>query len=114
MNQDPLDVVNAAPEHHRVIFENEQVRVLDTAVRAGESVPLHRHSCPGVAYYLSTSDFVRYDAEGKVDVDSRQAGIDLLPGSVAWLPPSKEHSIENVGDSDFRAIVVELKGVGGE
>jgi hypothetical protein len=36
-----LDALNAAPQYHLLLFENEQVRVLDTRVPAGHIVPLH-------------------------------------------------------------------------
>jgi len=38
---DSLDAAIAAPAHHTVLFENDRVRVLDTCVRPGETVPLH-------------------------------------------------------------------------
>jgi len=34
-----LDGPTAAPDHHKVIFENERVRVLETTIRAGERTP---------------------------------------------------------------------------
>ena len=36
-----LDALTAAPQNHRLLFENETVRVLDTFVRPGQTVPLH-------------------------------------------------------------------------
>lgn len=105
-----LDAIAAAPDHHQVLLENEHVRVLDTRIKPGERVPVHTHQWPSVVYALATNDFVRYDASGAVVLDSRNADIDIKPGSVIWLPPLDEHSVENVGDGEIRAIVVELKG----
>ena len=34
-----LDAVIAAPKHHTLIFENERVRVLDTRIPVGDTVP---------------------------------------------------------------------------
>ena len=61
-----LDALVAAPDHHRVLLENEHVRVLDTKVRPGETTPIHVHPWPSVLYVLSWSDFVRYDPAGNV------------------------------------------------
>jgi hypothetical protein len=36
-----LDGIVAAPDHHRVIFENDRVRVLETIIRSGDVTPLH-------------------------------------------------------------------------
>jgi quercetin dioxygenase-like cupin family protein len=104
-----LDAAAAAPDHHQVVLENESVRVLDTRIKPGEKVPVHTHRWPSVVYALATNDFVRYDAAGTVVLDSRNADIDIRPGSVVWLPPLSKHSVENVGDGEIRAIVMELK-----
>jgi quercetin dioxygenase-like cupin family protein len=47
---DALDAVIAAPHNHHVLFENDAVRVLDTTVRPGETVPLHTHRWPSSHY----------------------------------------------------------------
>ncbi len=49
---DSLDAVVAAPEQHRVIFENERVRVLDTRIKPGERVPVHAHPWSSVTCFL--------------------------------------------------------------
>jgi quercetin dioxygenase-like cupin family protein len=108
---DHMDAAAAAPDHHRVIFENEHVRVLDARIDPGEKVPVHTHRWPSVAYTLATNDFVRYDAAGTIVLDSRNADIEVQAGSVVWLPPLSEHSVENVGDGEIRALVVELKNI---
>jgi len=38
-----LDGPIAAPDHHRVVFENDRVRVLETVVRPGDTTPLHTY-----------------------------------------------------------------------
>jgi quercetin dioxygenase-like cupin family protein len=43
---DRLDAVLAAPRHHRVVFENDRVRVLDTRIAPGDTVPIHTHRWP--------------------------------------------------------------------
>ena len=39
-----LDAMIAAPQHHKILFENEKVRVLDANIPAGEITALHTHS----------------------------------------------------------------------
>jgi hypothetical protein len=107
---DELDALIAAPKHHVLLFENETVRVLDTRVGPGETVPLHTHRWPSALYIMSWSDFVRRDAEGKVVADSR-AGGKLPEGSAVWSGPLAPHTLENVGASELRAISVEVKSV---
>jgi hypothetical protein len=107
---DELDAVVAAPLHHRVLFENEVVRVLETKVSPGETTPLHTHRWPGSLYLLSWSDFLRCDAEGTVLLDTRT--IDRpQEGAASWSPPISPHTLENIGASDLRVISVELKNL---
>lgn len=102
-----LDAVVAAPAHHRVVLDNERVRVLDTRIGAGETVPLHTHRWPGVLHVLAWSDFVRRDREGAVVLDSRSAFA--APPEVVWSPPLGPHTLENVGATEIRILSIELK-----
>lgn len=104
-----LDAVTAAPEHHRVIFENDHVRVLDTYIAAGETVPVHTHPWPSVVYTLETSDFVRSDAASGAILDSRETPVAIQLETPRNLPPLAPHSIHNVGNTAMRAISVEIK-----
>lgn len=108
---DALDALQAAPRHHTLLFENELVRVLDTHVLAGETVPLHTHRWPAALYILSWSDFVRRDGEGATMVDSRM-GARPAEGTAVWSGALPPHTLENVGESELRVISVELKGPG--
>lgn len=107
---DELDALHAAPRYHTLLFENESVRVLDTTVPPGETVPLHTHRWPAALYILSWSDFVRRDAEGSVMADSRLAGKPA-EGIAFWSGPLAPHTLENVGESKLQVISVELKTV---
>jgi hypothetical protein len=103
-----LDALVAAPAQHRLVFENEHVRVLDTQIAPGERTPVHTHRWPASHYVVSWSDFVRRDAEGQVLVDTRTTGM-RTPPEALWgdaLPP---HSLENVGAAVLRIISTEVK-----
>ncbi len=105
-----MDAIIAAPEQHKVIFENERLRVIEFKVKPGESVPLHTHRWASVNYVLKLSDFLSYDAEGNLKLDSRTGKTDIKQGAVFELPPfPPPHAVENVGDGEMHAISVELK-----
>ena len=106
---DSLEAMVAAPEHHEVLLENERVRVLDSRIKPGETVPVHTHRWASVLYILGTSDFIRYDNEGNVVFDSRTKESSIEAGTVTWSPPLRAHSVENVGDTEIRVVSVELK-----
>lgn len=104
----PLDAMSAAAAHHHVLFENDEVRVLDTNVKPGERTPVHAHEWPAALYVISWSDFIRRDPDGKVMVDSRDRKMGEN-GAGLWLPPLPPHSIENIGKTDLHIIAVEVK-----
>jgi hypothetical protein len=107
---DELDALTAAPAHHRLLLENERVRVLETVVPVAGRTPVHTHRWPSVEYVLSPTSFVRRDGEGTVVFDTRRAADAELWGSeVLWSDPFPPHSVENVGDADLHVIMVELK-----
>ena len=103
------DALIAAPKHHALLFENEHVRVLDTRVAPGETVPAHTHRWPSALYIMNWSDFVRRDGDGNVLADSRTKGTSF-EGQALWSAPLNLHILENVGPNEFRAISVEVKG----
>jgi hypothetical protein len=105
---DELDALVAAPAHHQVLLENERVRVLQTRIEAGERTPVHTHCWPSVEYLLRSADFVRRDGEGEVLLDTRVARAPE-PSTTLWSEPLPPHSLENVGDTELRVIMVELK-----
>jgi hypothetical protein len=103
-----LDALTAAPHHHTLLFENEFVRVLDTRVPPGQTVPLHTHQWPSALYIRSWSDFIRRDVNGLTVVDSRT--IARVPeDSALWSGPLPPHTLENIGNLELRAISVEIK-----
>ena len=105
----PLDARAVAAAEHVLLLENEHVRVLDARVAPGARTPVHAHEWPGVLYVISTSDFVRYDPEGNVLLDSRTLPRRMSPGEVVWTGPLVPHSLHNIGESELRVIAVEIK-----
>ncbi len=103
-----LDALTAAPEYHKLLFENESVRVLDTCIPPGRSTPLHTHRWPGTLYILNASHFVRRGEDGAVILDSRKIPP-IAADTALWSDPLGPHTLENVGSDDLRVIAVELK-----
>ena len=106
---DALDAVVAAPAQHHVVLENERVRVLKTRIEPGDATPVHTHRWPNVQYVLSGADFVRYDGDGGVGLDTREGAGPPRRGTTLWSGPLPPHSLENVGETVLRVIMVELK-----
>src|ERR1700730_1296257 len=45
---DPLDAIAAAPKNHKVLYEDDHVRVLEVTVQPGEIENMHHHPCASV------------------------------------------------------------------
>jgi hypothetical protein len=104
-----LDALNADPEHHRLLFENDRVRVLDTLILPGDITELHTHCFPSALYIISWSDFIRYDEQGNVLLDSSSLPGTPAPGSSIWTTALGPHRLRNVGSSPLHIISTELK-----
>jgi len=106
---DDLDAVVAAPKHHKVLLEDDRIRVLETLIRPGEETEIHTHLWGGYLYVISFSHFIRYDDKRNVMVDSRT--LDSLPadGTAVWASPLPPHSLKNVGDREIHVILTEIK-----
>jgi hypothetical protein len=105
-----LDAVVAAPDHHRVLLENAEVRVLDTRIGPGERTPVRTHQWPAVHNVLAWTDFVRRDADGIILLDTRAGGAAAAPPA-RWGSPLGPHSLENVGRGPLHIVSVELKAL---
>ncbi len=105
---DALDALRAAPTHHRLLLENERVRVIHTQIPGGDTAPLHTHRWSGAAYVISASDFIRRAHEGNILFDSRGSGL-VAAQAVHWLDPLPPHTVENVGASAISIVTVEVK-----
>ena len=106
---DSLDALIAAPQHHKLLFENEFVRVLDTLIPPGETTAIHTHRYPASTYILSWSDFVRFDDKGNVLLDTRTLDKKPGPGAANWVEALPPHTLQNVGAQDIHVISVEQK-----
>ena len=93
---DALDGPVADPDHHHVLFENDEVRVVETRIPAGVRSPVHTHHRRQVQYFLSGSHFCRRDPSGVVLVDSRAIEGFVLP-RVQWSDGTPAHTLENTG-----------------
>ena len=98
------DVMKAAPEHYKVLVDNEYVRVVQNTLAPGEKDALHTH--PTGWYYVTQP--------GRMRVVFRSGRTEL------WVPPAGEagwsraegpHTSENIGDTPMSYVLVEVKAV---
>lgn len=101
-NKKELDAVKAAPKTHRVLFENEKVRILEVKIEPHEREPLHTHPYKSVTIVQAPARLRYYDEKGTLleEVDIK---------GVSWKEPVGIHAVENISDRAFYGYRVELK-----
>lgn len=99
------DALAAAPQNHKLLFENDEVRVLEVTVPPGVREPLHAHRYPSLLYYISAAHMKEY-SPGVPAVDRGHKN----DGVVIFLPVGPPHQMQNLESSKpLKAIRVELK-----
>ena len=98
MAEDPIKV---DPNHYKVEFENDQVRILRIRYGPREKSVMHEHPM-SVGVYLTDLKGKFTFPDGKTEEISEKAGE-------ARLYPAGEHLPENLGDKPLELILVELK-----
>jgi hypothetical protein len=103
-----LDAAIAAPQSHKVLFENKKTRVVEVIVEPHQKEPMHTHQWPSVMM-VDRSTLIRYyDASGK---STEYPARDVSPDNpfVEWMEPEQLHAVENLSDSPYHAMRIEFK-----
>ena len=107
---EPLDPLIAAPGFHKLVFENERIRILDVRNKPGDFEPLHKHARSVLT--ILEGGTVRFGLpDGSTKVASVSASVNPPAGEppqVFWEGASV-HSVANVGTTPIRLVRVELK-----
>jgi hypothetical protein len=113
---DGCDAVTAAPNSHRVIFENALVRVLEVSIPpAGTSEPMHYHKWPGFFLDWDTggrTNHLRYHRYDRSTRDIPSIDAPTHPGhwTVRWIEPEPMHAVETVEKfNDGKDLRIEIK-----
>ena len=101
---DSLDAVVAAPHSHRIIYEDEKVRILHVTVAPCQTEPIHAHKWRSVAWATRSPSFTLYhyalDQDKKlVRTDSFNAQLPLNKAN-KWAPETP-HAIKNISQDSL-------------
>lgn len=97
--QQDLDSVKADPAHHKVEFENSQVRVVRYLLPPGDKSANHSHP-NRVNVFLTDANVKITTPDGKTTEAHAKAG------TAAWGAPTT-HVVENINDKPLEGILVE-------
>lgn len=93
-----LNAHEAAPEHYTLISEDENVRVIEMHLPAGERDKLHSHHWETV-YFISGGHARLYVGDDEMEAE--------IPDGYVMHHEPWTHSVENIGDTDILAIIFE-------
>ncbi|MEX0733573.1 MAG: cupin domain-containing protein [Steroidobacteraceae bacterium] len=96
--QDPIKV---DPDNNKLLFENDRVRVYEVKSPPGNTLAMHSHPAH-VVYFMGPGKAKFTTADGKV------TEAEVKAGEALWSDPVT-HSVENIGNTPLRGVVVELK-----
>lgn len=104
--QEQRSVATAVPEaarNARVVVQTADVRIVEYALKPGDSHPWHYHS--------EVSDRI-YCLEGLIGVDTQQPSrrFVLRPGESCEVSPKTVHHVSNAGDSASRYLLIQALG----
>jgi quercetin dioxygenase-like cupin family protein len=100
-----IDIVQTSPNQARVLMENEHVRVVEYAVKPGEKDVWHTHP-PRSSYVVSGGKVKVYTENGEPKIS------EVKTGASSWAGQGAKHYVENIGDTDIKIILTEIKGLG--
>jgi mannose-6-phosphate isomerase-like protein (cupin superfamily) len=118
------DSVFAAPNNYRLLYEDGHVRLLEVAVRPGETTPMHGHPYASVLAFNAVTNPATM-TETWLDPKSPQNGqgsghgpapaiLNMKVPTCVTTAPQAPHSIHNAGAAPLHYYRIEFKRVDGE
>ena len=96
------DATKVDPDHYKVEFENDLVRIVRISYDPGEKSVMHEHP-DGVVVFLTEGGETTFTfPDGSTEVATTKSGIAAWSTAVTHLP-------ENTGDKPLEAILIEFK-----
>jgi len=107
-----FDAVAAAPVSHRVLMEDDRVRVLRVEVAPGATEPVHDHRWPSVMYFEQPQplSYITYKMVGGRPVETERFDVPAFKvGQTERSEPEGLHAVSNRGSAPFVAVRIEFK-----
>lgn len=73
---DSLDAIKVAPESHKVVFEDNDVRILQVLLEGKKTEPVHTHQWKSVMWFAQATPMTYYVYGGEAD---KLAKVDSIP-----------------------------------
>jgi hypothetical protein len=121
---DSMDSINAAPRNHKVLFENDHVRLLEVTVQPGETENMHGHKYPSV--FMMDAPQPHITNKNLDDGDAppagnrppppprNDAGPASYPACRAMTSPQSPHQVTNTDTFPQHFYRMEFKKIDGD
>jgi hypothetical protein len=105
-----MDAVWAAPQNHKVLYEDDNVRIMEVTVKSREIQSMHHHRWPSVLMIDSYPKHNNHLIDGRVIPEERPAADRPFP-LVVSRGPTPPHAVENLDTIPFHLYSVEFKKI---
>ena len=103
-NNSDIDALKASPENFKLLLENDHVRVLEYTLKPGTKDITHTHP-PKSSYTVSGGQL-------KVHYENGDSLIfDDTAGTASWMDHVGKHYVENIGNTEIKVILAEVKSI---
>jgi hypothetical protein len=103
MAQTSPPTYEADPSTFKIIFEDQNFRVISATWKAGATDKAHSHNVPTISVPLTDCTLKLTSADGKTVTVNPKAGTAVA------LTMTPSHTSQNVGSADCRGVFVERK-----
>ncbi|WP_419533242.1 hypothetical protein [Endozoicomonas sp.] len=107
-HSESLDAVIAAPDSHKILLENENVRVLRVVIEPGAREPVHTHKASSVMIVDQPAQIKYYGENGQLLFMTKPTD-GMSHQNPQWLDPEGLHSVENIDNKVYKAYRIEIK-----
>ena len=110
-----LDAVTAAPKNHKVLFENDRLRVLEVILGSNEEEPVHHHRWPSVCVFDRIKGPIHdFSPSGEMLPPNRDVMVALKEWDgkgclVVNMAPQPAGRVLNASDATLHGVRIEMK-----
>ena len=97
-----IDALKASPDNFKLLLENDKVRMLEYTLKPGSKDQIHTHP-PKSSYIVTGGKLKVYRIGGDSEI------FDEIPGTASWMDYVGEHYVENIGTTEIKIILTEIK-----
>ena len=110
-----MEAVHAAPNNHRVLYENDSVRLLEVTVQPGQTEPMHWHMYPSVFAVNGMLPAMKdHTADSSIMRPRQYEDADWSQPQCRTMPVQAPHQVSDVDSFPVHFYRLEFKQMDGK